>query len=269
MTAVPEATGVFSSAMATPTTINDLFCILRDNPEWREQVRRLLLPQELPELPAVVAALAQKVREFIAEQREINREQKRTNDAIFAHLDRIEQDVSELKPDMIEVKTGLKEVKADVNQLKGTVSQFVGKDTKREVHANIGNLLSQYDSRLRRIAILKSIISNPDQDLDDRIADAVDDGIITGQENTSIRAVDLIACSRLRNSDATVYCAVEVSVTINNYNIRRAAERAAILSRAINAETLPAVVGGSIISTATELARETGVAVVTTRLLTV
>ena len=246
--------------MTTPTTINDindLFRILRDNPEWRDQLRSVLLTQEILELPAALAALTQEVREFIAEQRAINQEQKRTNDAIFARLDRIEQDVAEAKAD-------IKDLKTTVNRMDGTVSQLVGDWAERKVHANIDNMLHQRQRGLRSLVILKSVDQHLNTDLSDELADAADEGLITPEEMEALRAIDLITRARLKDTGETIYHAVEVSVTIDNHDVQRAIARADILSRATNTKTIPVVVGGSIIPAAADLAHKSGALAITT-----
>ena len=66
--------------------IADLVKVLREQPEWAETLRAILLTQELLELPEKLARLTTRVEEFIAEQKETNRlvaefiaEQKETN----------------------------------------------------------------------------------------------------------------------------------------------------------------------------------------------
>ncbi len=270
--------------MTTPTTINDindLFRILRDNPEWRDQLRSVLLTQEILELPAALAALTQEVREFIAEQRAINQEQKRTNDAIFARLDRIEQDVAEakadikdLKSDMVEAKSDIKDLKTTVghlvgtvNRMDGTVSQLVGDWAERKVHANIDNMLHQRQRGLRSLVILKSVNQHLNTDLSDELADAADEGLITPEEMEALRSIDLITRARLKDTGETIYHAVEVSVTVDNHDVQRAIARADILSRATKTKTIPVVVGGSIIPAAADLAHQSGaLAIATSRL---
>ena len=293
--------------MALPTTITDiadLSRILQENPEWREHFRALLLTPELLELPAAMAALTAELRAFIVEQREINdradarmdalttelrefiveqreindradarmdaltaelrefvaeqrawnAEQKKINEAIFARLDRVEADIEEMK--------------GDIKQMKGDISQLKGRQAERDTHRNIVNLLLEQHPGLRRIVILKSDLIQFETELNDRIEDAEDEGLITADERKALRAVDLIVRAIQRDTRQTLYFAIEVSRAIANYDVDRAANRAAILGRVTQAQGTGAVIGGSVNPQASQRAQEREVSVILSRRLT-
>ena len=328
-------------AMTLPTAVNDiadLSRILQENPEWREHFRALLLTPEILELPAALAALTAELREFIAEQREINaradarmdaltaelrefiaeqrqwneeqreinaraearmdalttelrefiaeqrqwneeqrqwnerqqqwnEEQKKTNEAIFARLDRMEADIQEIKADIKRLDANSQEMRADIDEMKGDLSQLKGRQAERDTHRNIVNLLQGNHPGLRRIVILKSDLIPFATELNDSIDDAEDDGLITADERKALRAVDLVVRAIDRDSRETVYFAVEVSRTINNHDVTRAADRAEILARIVQAQGVGAVVGGSVIPQAVQRAQERGVSVITSNRL--
>ena len=250
--------------MTTPTTINDitdLLRILRNNPEWLDQVRNVVLTEEILQLPAALAALTQEVREFIVERRAINQEQKRTNDAVFARLDRIRADV-------VEAKSDIKELKTTVNRVDGVVGQLLGEQAERRVHANIHGFLRSHDHGLEDITILKSINQSLEPKLSNQIAQASRTGLINQDEEEHLQVVDLVVQARPYNSNQVVYYAIEISVVVDETDVRRAAERAEILSRATNTKTVPVTVGVVTIPAATALAETHGVVTITTPQLT-
>ena len=51
--------GCYNGSMTTINNITDLACILREEPEWAEPIRSLLLSQELLELPNRFAEFVQ------------------------------------------------------------------------------------------------------------------------------------------------------------------------------------------------------------------
>ena len=145
--------------------IADLVKILREQPEWAETLRSVLLSKELLELPeklaqltAQVAQLTARLEEFIAEQKEINRrfaeqlaqltarleefiaEQREINRVFAERLTRLETDmaevkattarletdVAELKTDTAELKVGLRRLEGTVGSLQGTVGSLAG-----------------------------------------------------------------------------------------------------------------------------------------------
>ena len=261
--------------MTTPApTINDitdLLRILRDNPEWLDQVRNVVLTQEILELPAALAALTQEVRDFIAEQRAINQEQKRTNDAIFARLDRIEADVAEaktdikeLKSDMAEAKTDIKDLKTTVNRMDGTVGQLLGDQRERQVQANIHGFLRRHDRSIQNVIVLKGASQSCDQNLIKQTAQAVAAGLITEDEEDDLNVVDMVVCAQLNNSDQVVYYAIEISSVVDENDVKRSATRAEILSRVINTQAIPATIGGVTIPAAAALAAAQNVFTITT-----
>ncbi|MCY4556989.1 MAG: hypothetical protein OXF79_11540 [Chloroflexi bacterium] len=58
--------------MVTINTSEDLLRALRDNPEWREAVRREILTEELMSLPARFDRFAARTEQSIDEQRQFN-----------------------------------------------------------------------------------------------------------------------------------------------------------------------------------------------------
>ena len=90
--------------MTTINTSEDLLRLLREDPHFYEQARRLILTDELIALPERFAAFAARVDDFIAkqeqfndEQRQFNEEQRQFNQRVDSRFDRIERDLSHFK----------------------------------------------------------------------------------------------------------------------------------------------------------------------------
>ena len=90
--------------MTTINTSEDLLRLLREDPHFYEQARRLILTDELITLPERFAAFAARVDDFIAkqeqfndEQRQFNEEQRQFNQRVDSRFDRIERDLSHFK----------------------------------------------------------------------------------------------------------------------------------------------------------------------------
>ena len=290
--------------------ISDLSRILQENPDWREHFRALLLTPEILGLPAALAALTAELREFIAEQREINARADARMDALTTELREFiaeQREInarSEARMDALtaEVRQFIAEqrrwneeqrqwnakqqqwneeqrqtnaaifarfdgVEADIKQMKGDISQLMGRQAERDTHRNIVNLLQENHPRLRRIVILKSDLIPFATELNDRIDDAEDEGLITVEERKALRAVDLVVRAIDRDTRKTLYFAVEVSRTVNNHDVTRAADRAEILGRIVQEQGIGAVVGGAVIPQAVHRAEERGVSVITSNRL--
>ncbi|MCX8164766.1 MAG: hypothetical protein N3D14_05160 [Aquificaceae bacterium] len=82
-------------------TVEDLEKILRENPEWRERIRVLILTEELMKLP-------QKFESFVEEDFK----------PVKQKVENIEKDVSGLKQDITGVKQDVTTLKQDVEILK-------------------------------------------------------------------------------------------------------------------------------------------------------
>lgn len=202
--------------------------------------------QEMREFRAEQRRWNEEQRQWNAKQQQWNEEQRQTNAAIFTRLDRVE---------------------ADIKDIKGDLSQLKGRQAERDTHRNIVNLLQGNHPRLRRIVILKSDLIPFATELNDRIDDAEDEGLITVEERKALRAVDLVVRAIDRDTRETIYFAVEVSRTVNNHDVTRAADRAEILGRIVQEQGIGAVVGGAVIPQAVHRAAERGVSVITSNRL--
>ena len=125
---------------------------------------------------------------------------------------------------------------------------------------NFGSIAGR-NLRLRRTRVLKAATVLDNGSLSGMIADAEDRGAITEEEAYDLLAVDLIARGRSRNNGHDVYVAAEVSITVADQDIARAAERAEYLAKATGQAVVPAVVGENIAPEQEELARRQNVTV--------
>ena len=97
--------------MTTINTSQDLLRLLREDPEFYEQARRLILTDELITLPERFATFAARVDDFIAKQEQFNEEQRQFNQRVDGFItqqdqfnqrvdsrfDRMERDISHFK----------------------------------------------------------------------------------------------------------------------------------------------------------------------------
>jgi hypothetical protein len=75
---------------------------------------------------------------------------------------------------------------------------------------------------------------------------AMKKGIISREERVDVLRLDLIIEGTLLNTEEPVLVAVEVSHTIDDFDVQRTINRAKILEKAIGKRVLPAVVGYKI-----------------------
>ncbi len=219
--------------MTTINDINDFVRILRENPDWAETIRSILLSKELLELPERFAAFVEATNQnfHLVNQR----------------LDRLEADVSVLKTDMAGVK--------------GRLDNLSGSDYEFKVEKNIGSLAGEY-LRIRRTRVLKGPRAGLDYEFTERVEDAEDNGIITEEQNHELGRSDLIFAGRRRTDGTDLHVAAEISITIGNIDITRAAHRAGILELVIGQPVMPTVIGAHIDEDWAALANANSVAVI-------
>jgi len=261
-----------------PFTIEDfrdLVRILEEKPEWRAEVRRLILTDELLALPERVergflelTEAAKRHDEQIAEMRaEMDRRFAET-DRRFAETDRrFGELIAEMDRRFAETDRRFAELIAETERLRQEVDQkFAVVIVTLKVHGDqIGDLKGmslerQYadhaPSYFRKIVRRLHKLSS--EELAVIVDDAVDAGQITPREADDLVAADIVVRGRRTAGQSDVYLVVEVSWGVGKDDVERAARRAAILAK-LGIPTLAAVAGEFVTADAAELARTEGV----------
>ena len=178
------------------TTINigDLVRVLREQPEWAEALRGVLLSRELLELPE---EFAQFVKLTNANFQTVN-----------ARLERLETDVAEIRRDVAEIRR-------DVGPIKGAHARNGALRATRRMARTMG---------CRQVDVL---------DQDD-LGDMADAGDASGLEPTELRSfanADIVTRAAHRETGQIRYLAIEASFTANPDDVRRAVRNAEYLTR--------------------------------------
>jgi outer membrane murein-binding lipoprotein Lpp len=256
--------------MTTINNIADLARILREQPEWAEAIRSLLLSRELLELPERFAELAERVT-ALTEAMNHNFElvNKRLDNlesdvrTLKSDVVELKSDVGTLKSDMVEVKNRTSNLETSVNRIHGRLDNGFGMNYQFKVEKNLGSIASQH-MNVRRVRILSGMQSGRTQEFVDTIEDAEDLGLITRGQSEDIQRLDLVFRGQRRGEDTPTLIAAEISITIGDSDIMRAVERSAYLGMAFQAQVLPAVVGSRIDEERAKLAETHGVSVLIT-----
>jgi hypothetical protein len=230
-----------------------LLRILDDHPEWREELRRRLFDDEFLRLPEWVrqnSADIQALKEVVAQNgRDIQalRTTIAESRAEFeARFTRIEGDIGEIKADIGEMKSDIVKINGHLGSIDGSLFETQWRN----------GFTGRFSSLIYRARLITT------RDLD-AFETAYQNGEISDAEANAVRRLDLlIEGVRGKGSEREdILLAVEVSTTIEEQDIARAAERAAILRRA--GYNALAVVAGSLMGARLrDLAIERGVEVV-------
>ena len=107
-------------------TSDDLLKLLTENAEFYQAVRRLILTDELIELPAKFAKFADRVETFITQQEQFNEEQRQ-----FNH--RIEGTVDELRAGQVRQEGAIDELRAGQVRQEGAIDELRASQARQEV----------------------------------------------------------------------------------------------------------------------------------------
>ena len=187
--------------MTTINDIGDLVRVLREQPEWAEALRGVLLSRELLELPE---EFAQFVKLTNANFQTVN-----------ARLERLETDVAEIRRDVADIRRDAVDIRRDVAPIKGAHARNGALRATRRMARTIG---------CRQVDVV---------DQDD-LGDMADAGDTSGLEPTELRSfenADIVTRAADRETGQIRYLAIEASFTANPDDARRAVRNAEYLTR--------------------------------------
>ena len=248
--------------MTNINTFEEILQAMERNPALRDAMRRHILTEELLQLPAQVSRMETGVTELKADVADL-----KTDVAdLKADVAGLKTDVADLKTDVADLKEGqarLEEGQArletDVAGLKegqarmsGQLGNIIGSDYERQAARLTGRRMRQRFG-LSRIEMLQAITLPDKPDLTDLLDRANETGAISQEEADDMELADL-ALRGLEPGGREVHVVAEVSLTVQDENVQRAARRAAIMAKATGGTVHPAVIGESVSSAALETA---------------
>jgi hypothetical protein len=204
----------------TVRDFHDLVELLEQHPEWRAELCRLVLTEELLGLPQVVHELAEAQR-------------------------RTEQRVEELVRAVAELAAAQQRTEQRVGRLQDDVGGLKGIVLEERYHRRA----PVYFSRLvRRSEVVAG------NELADLLENAIARGVLSEEGAENVTWADMVIRGQRREDGTEVYLVVEVSWGIGTGDVERAVQRAALLAQT-GLQTLPVVAGDHITDEAAELCR--------------
>ena len=226
----------------TVEDFRDLLSILEQHPEWRAELRRWMLSEELLALPQVVRELAEaqsRTEERIGQLVQVQDGLTRQVSDLAGQVSDLARQVTQLVEQverLVEIQTRMS---TDLERLKGS-------DLERRYRERA----PAYFGRLVRKAHALSY-----EELASLLEDAVAQGKLSDADEDEMLEVDVVVRGRQRDTQQEVYLVVEVSWGVGIQDVRRAVERAALLAR-IGASTVPVVAGSWVTHDAQAAARD-------------
>ena len=197
--------------MTTPINdFQDILDAIERNPALRDALRRHILTDELLQMPV--------------------------------RLERVEEDIGVIKGDIATLKEGQARLESDVGTLKedvsrigGNVSNFMGSDFESHVAAYI------HRSLRRELKINTTVFSTQKnrQPLIELLDRAEMQGNITPEDNDKLNDVDIVL--KVEGGDECILG--EISITVQQDDVRRATEWAAILAEATGEKVTSIAIG--------------------------
>ncbi len=222
----------------TVDDFQDLLRLLEQHPEWRAELRRYVLTEELLELPALVRQLVE--AQARTEQRVAE---------LAGRVGTLEEALAALVRRVADLAEAQGRSTAQLDALAGRVGTLDGE----VLELRYARRAPAYFSRLaRRLRVLEpGAVAN-------LLDDAIEQGRLTEDERAAILEADLVLAGQRREDRAELYLLVEVSSGIGLQDARRAVERAGMLAK-LGRPIVPVVAGRWINPEARAFAEDWGV----------
>jgi hypothetical protein len=244
----------------------DLVRILEQRPEWRAELRRLVLTDELLALPEQVASFrAETERRF----QELAEAQRRTEEQVAAlaeaqrrteeRVGRTEERMGKLEEAMARLAEAQRRTEEQLltlttqvvglTQTVETLTDHVAELREKSLEADYRTKAYAYFGRLlRRIRVLSP------EELASMLDNAVDTAVLSDDQAQEIFLADAVVRGRRQEDGTEVYLVVEVSWGVGPQDVERAVQRAELLAKT-GIPTLAVVAGRRITDEAARLAR--------------
>ena len=247
-------------------TMNDILRIVREDPEARQQLRALLLTEEILELPAKVARLTalveqltvqvqeltaiqkatdERLAQFIARQEAVNQEQREVNARHEATIQEIRESMSRMGADIQELLEFKVHAEQRFESLETKVDHLLGDNLEARMERAIMPRLARLYG-LHSTELLQSQFTLPNANFEQRLNEAITTAKITREQADILRQADFIVRARREADQSEVFCVVEVSWTVDQHDIARVRTWADILAAAGADNVYPLVVGREI-----------------------
>jgi hypothetical protein len=217
----------------------DLIRLLQARPEWRADLRRVVLTDELLALPEQIARLQVETDRRFHELAEAQRRTEERVAALAEAQNRTNEQIAALTRVVYALTEDVRVLKIDVGDLKG---DNLERRYREKAPAYFGRLV-------RRMHVLSA------EELAGLLEDAVDQGQLTEAEKDEAILTDVVVRGRYQGSGAEVYLVVEVSWGVGVHDVERAVQRAAVLDK-LGIPALPVVAGKAVTAQAEQLAHE-------------
>ena len=242
------------------TDFHDVVRLLEQHPEWRAELRRLVLTEELLALPDQLAELARQVTRLTEAQARVEERLVRTEERLVQIEERLVQ-IEERLVQIEDRQTRTEEWQARTEEWQAQIEDRQARTETRldsltgvvkRLSDDVGTLKGkglETHYRLHGSPFFGSLLRRPHvlslEEVSDILDPNIDQGSLSSDEALEIRRADLVVRGTRREDRKLVYLAVEVSWTVDLEDVERAARRGAYLAKT-GLSVLPVVAGETI-----------------------
>ena len=217
---------------------------IRRDDNLRQDLRKEILAEELLQLPTRFTRVEDDVtvlKEDVTVLKEDVAVLKQDVAVLKEDMAEVKQDVAVLKEDMAEVKQDMAEVKGDTSRMAGQIANLMGSDYETRAIERSRRLIRRALGMERATLVYAS--RQPATDFEEQILiPAIRQGLIDRQQADQLEEADSII--RCENGQGDIiHAVVEISITVQDHDRTRAADRAEIFNLATGLRALPFVVG--------------------------
>ena len=200
------------------------------------------------------------VESALAELREEGQKTRESLGQVLTDVKELRTDVKQVQSDTAETKADVKQIQSDVRSIDGRLDRGFGTNYEAKVAQNVRSILGQ-QAGVRNSRVLKGPSLRTDPDFDQQVESAEASGAITEDESDELLLLDLIVSGTRRGNPERVYAGIEVSITANDDDVNRAADRAQILRKVTGGPVMAVVIADRVEAQQRELAARREVAV--------
>ena len=220
----------------TVTEFRGLIHFLETRPEWRMELRRLLFPEALVDLPRAMEGLAQA--------------QQRTEETLERVTERMERGFAEAAAERAAAAAERAEAAADRKRIWETMQQGFAEAAadRREMRQDIGGLkglTKEWFYRDRAAAIFGRLLTagkDATQEVIRHLRAAQRASRVSAEEYQGVLNADLLWSGELWETGEEVILVLEASWKVHENDVERAVQRAEVLRRA-GLKALPVTAG--------------------------
>ena len=229
--------------MTTVQTFEDILAAMRENPVLREAMRQHVRDEEFND--RILSDLSEIKTDVV--------ELKAGQDRMEARQDRMETDIAD-------IKAGQARMEARQDRMEGQISNLTGTSYERKIAKRAARIVRRYLD-IRNAELVYSLANPENPHLSSLLYQATEARLISDEQANDLEDTDLILLGRNPEGEP-IYVVTEVSITIDDSAVGRAARRARALQTAGSLVTRAVVIGTAVSHANRQRAAQSGVTVI-------